>query len=286
MNMLHRALLMVVPVVLLMLFAGVSVALPPRITWTPSPLVMEGIAGGEQKTYAITFKNTGYLPIPLTNQLRIVPEGDIAKYVTVVPPKVPPVVKSGQSVTFDIAVTVPKDALIGASEGRLVLKRVLSNGKVMEVWRAEALPTSVDVVWPTFEHPTTLYSIIVPPIFYEEYYPEEDYLELKDISDSPQTSDSPTINVQVLYNPDGIDALEYFDGDPAHDFIGASLGSYATTTVGGILSYIFTPYQTISGEVIVVIPYLDHFIVVTDSGATHQADGLFQSILNSLRLGG
>ncbi len=139
MKMLKRVLLGLVPVVFLMLFAGVAVALPPRITWTPNPLVTNSISPGESVTYTVAFKNTGYLPIPVTNQLRIVPEGDIAKYVTVVPPKFPPVVKPGQSVTFDVAVTVPGDAPVGVSDGTLVLKRVLPNGKVKEVWRAEGL---------------------------------------------------------------------------------------------------------------------------------------------------
>ncbi len=139
MKMLKRVLLGFVPVVLLMLFAGVAVALPPRITWTPNPLVTESITPGESATYTVTFKNTGYLPIPVTNQLRVVPEGDIAKYVTVVPPKFPSIVKRGQSVTFDVAVMVPGDAPVGVSDGTLVLKRVLPNGKVKEVWRAEAL---------------------------------------------------------------------------------------------------------------------------------------------------
>ena len=149
MKMLKRVLLGLVPVVFLMLFAGVAVALPPRITWTPNPLVTNSISPGESVTYTVAFKNTGYLPIPVTNQLRIVPEGDIAKYVTVVPPKFPPVVKRGQSVTFGVVVTVPGDASVGVLDGTLVLQRVLPNGKVKEVWRAEGLPTSVAVVWPT-----------------------------------------------------------------------------------------------------------------------------------------
>ncbi len=150
MKMLKRVLLGLVPLVFLMLFAGVAVALPPRITWTPNPLVTNSISPGESVTYTVAFKNTGYLPIPVTNQLRIVPEGDIAKYVTVVPPKFPPVVKRGQSVTFGVVVTVPGDASVGVLDGTLVLQRVLPNGKVKEVWRAEGLPTSVAVVWPTF----------------------------------------------------------------------------------------------------------------------------------------
>jgi hypothetical protein len=125
--------------VALLAVGTVALAVPPRITWTPNPLVTESIAPGEKATYSVTLKNTGYLPIPATKQLRIVAEGAIAPYVTVAPPKFPTVFKRGQSVTFDVAVSVSADAPVGVSEGTLVLKRVLPNGKVKEVWRAEAM---------------------------------------------------------------------------------------------------------------------------------------------------
>ena len=86
----------------------------------------------------MAFKNTGFLPIPATQQLRVVPEGDIAPYVTVVPPKFPPVIKRGDTVTFSVTVTVPESAPIGVAEGELMLKRVIGT-RVVDVWRAEGL---------------------------------------------------------------------------------------------------------------------------------------------------
>lgn len=392
MKMLKRVLLGLVPVVFLMLFAGVAVALPPRITWTPNPLVTESIAPGESATYTVTFKNTGYLPIPVTNQLRVVPEGAIAPYVTVVPPKFPSVVKPGQSVTFDVAVTVPGDAPVGVSDGTLVLKRVLPNGKVKEVWRAEALAVEMTIEWPRpvvtweptsllvdviagqsttttasfsmsenagditvqvapelasfvavspsfifdvmkgetydvsvkiaatsgspldvhdvaihilqgtttlrdsltiainitegpvrFFHPNNFYSVDIPNGYYQEYDPLRDKLF---ISSSPDTNRlSPFISLSVVSNPDSLSVLDFFDGDPGTNLLGASSNSYSTTTVSGIESYVFVPYQTLSGGVTYVIPWGIVFVVINDL-AGDIGDATASAILNSLIIGG
>lgn len=145
MKMLRRALLGLWSVVLLGV-AGAAVALPPRVSWVPAQLVTESIAPGEQATYSVVFKNTGWLPIPVGQQLQIVAEGDIAPYITIAQPAFPKgAFRRGQEVSFDVTVAVPADAPVGVSEGKLVLKRVV--GKyVVDVWRAEALPVSVDVV--------------------------------------------------------------------------------------------------------------------------------------------
>lgn len=152
----------------LLVLGGVAFALPPRVTWTPNPLVTESIAPGETATHSVTLKNTGYLPIPATKQLRIVAEGAIAPFVTVTPPQFPPVFERGQSVTFNVTVSVPVDAPIGVSEGELVLNRVIGK-RVTEVWRAEGLPVKMDVVWPTFDGGEELgFSIEYPPGWYVE----------------------------------------------------------------------------------------------------------------------
>lgn len=130
--------------VLLSLFAvGAAWALPPRITWEPERLAPASIAPGESVTYAVTLTHTGYLPIPATKQLRIVPEGALAHYVTVTPPTFPPVLKRGDRVTVQLTVTAPADAPLSVVRDEILLERIPPNGKTMEVFRAEALPVEL-----------------------------------------------------------------------------------------------------------------------------------------------
>ena len=111
-------------------------------------MVVEGIAPGQMATYSVILAKTGVLPIPMTNQIRIVAEGAIAPYVSIAQPKFPSVFKRGQKMTFNVTVSVPADAQAGTVEGTLLLKRILGK-KYVEVWRTEALPVSIQVVLPT-----------------------------------------------------------------------------------------------------------------------------------------
>lgn len=129
-----------------LLFVGVSAALatiPPRVSWEPSRLAPASIAPGESATYSVTLIHTGILPIAATPHLRIVPEGEIAPFVTVTPPKFPPVMKRGDRVSVQVKVTVPPNTALSVKKGELLLERILPNGKVMEVFRAEALPVEL-----------------------------------------------------------------------------------------------------------------------------------------------
>lgn len=136
-----KTLLLVLGSVLL-LAVGTAGALPPRITWDPNPLVTEEIAPGEEASYSVTLTNTGYLPILAAYQLRIVAEGDIVPYLTIEQPKFPSTFKRGQSVTFSVKVAIPEETPAGEVNGTLILKRVIRN-KVVDVWRAEALPVDL-----------------------------------------------------------------------------------------------------------------------------------------------
>ena len=130
---------------LLMLGSAANAALPPRISWTPAQLTPASMAPGTSTSHTVVLKHTGILPIPFTNQLRIVAEGAIAPFVTIAQPKFPALFKRGNQVTFQVTITLPANTPAGEIKGSLLLKRIL-NGKETEVWRADPLPISVQVV--------------------------------------------------------------------------------------------------------------------------------------------
>lgn len=133
----------IIGVLLTLFVAGAAWALPPRVSWEPARLAPSSIAPGESATFSVTLKHTGILPIPATPQLRIVPEGQIAPFVRVTPPSFPPVFKRGGKVTVEVRVTVPTNTPLSVLKGELLLERIFPNGKVMEVFRAEALPVEL-----------------------------------------------------------------------------------------------------------------------------------------------
>jgi hypothetical protein len=149
--------------------------------------------------------------------LRVVAEGAIAPYVTVTPPTFPAVFNRGQSVTFDVMVSVPADAPVGVSDGTLVLKRVIGK-KVTEVWRAEALAVSVEVVWPTFLGGEELgFALQYPPGWYVSEDEDEDantFHILKSGFDPPKLS-AITIARTTNLNPELLPIAEWFALYPA-----------------------------------------------------------------------
>jgi hypothetical protein len=138
----------------LLLISGTVFAFtfPPRVSWDPAALKPASIAPGSTASFQFTLTNTGLLPIPATNQLKIVAEGNIAPFVTFTQPTFPPVWKRGNQVTIEVHISAPSTTAYLRKSGRLVLQRVLPNGKVKEVWRADALPVQV-----------TFSSISLPP---------------------------------------------------------------------------------------------------------------------------
>ena len=138
----------------LFLISGVvlAVTLPPKISWNPAQLNPASIAPGQTASFSVALIHTGILPIPATNQLRVVAEGDILPFVTVTQPTFPPVIKEGNSVNINLTVTVPQGTPLSVVKGNLTLNRILPNGTVKEVWRADALPLEL-----------TFSSFFIPP---------------------------------------------------------------------------------------------------------------------------
>jgi hypothetical protein len=136
---------------ILLLFASLAYALPPRVSWTPAELKPASIAPGQSASYTLKLKHTGILPIPATNQLRIVAEGAIVPFVTLTQPNFPSMFKRGNEVSVRVTVRVPTTTVLSVKTGQLVLNRILPNGRVSEVWRAEALP--VELTFSSFHLP-------------------------------------------------------------------------------------------------------------------------------------
>ena len=129
---------------LLMVGSAASAALPPRISWTPAQLTPASMAPGTSTSHTVVLKHTGILPIPFTNQLRIVAEGAVAPFVTITQPKFPALFKRGNQVTFQVTISLPANTPAGEIKGSLLLKRILS-GRETVVWRADSLPISIQV---------------------------------------------------------------------------------------------------------------------------------------------
>jgi hypothetical protein len=132
---------------------------PPRVSWDTAALKPASIAPGSTASFQFTLTNTGFLPIPATNQLRIVAEGNIAPFITFTQPTFPPVFKRGNQVTIQVHVSAPASTPLSVKTGELVLKRFIKIkvGKVtkeivLDVWRADALPVEL-----------TFSSFFIPP---------------------------------------------------------------------------------------------------------------------------
>lgn len=122
-----------------LLFTATAWALPPRVSWQPNQLIPNSVTPGETAEFVVTLKHTGFLPIP-TQQLQIVAEGNIAPFITITQPNWPPVLKRGNKVDVRLRITVPQGIPLSVERGELVIQRILPNGKVKEIWRAETLP--------------------------------------------------------------------------------------------------------------------------------------------------
>lgn len=133
---------------LLLVVAGAAFTAPKiDLGWTPDPLTPESIAPGKSATYTVVLTNLGKSSIAPTNQLHVAAEGAVAPYLTITHPVFPKgTFQSGDTISFDVTVSVPSDAPVGVFEGTLFLQRVLPNGRVKEAWQAEGLSIELSVV--------------------------------------------------------------------------------------------------------------------------------------------
>lgn len=130
-------------ILVLFLAATAAWALPPRVNWLPERLAPGSVAPGETAAFSVVLAHTGILPIPATGQLRVVAEGEIVPFVSVGQPAFPLVLKRGARIPVTVTVSAPQDMPLSVRQGNILLERVLPNGKVKEIFRAEALPVEL-----------------------------------------------------------------------------------------------------------------------------------------------
>lgn len=127
----------------LFLIATAAWALPPRINWEPNRFAPISVAPDERVVFPVTLIHNGILPIPATGQLRVIAEGEISPFVSIGQPTFPPVLKRGDRIPVMVTIAAPRGMSLSVKRGNILLERVLPNGKVKEVFRAEALPTEL-----------------------------------------------------------------------------------------------------------------------------------------------
>jgi hypothetical protein len=161
-----RVWLVLIPLMLLVVSGVIGAGqMTQSVTWNPDPLVADNLAPGTEMTYSVTLKNTGHLSIPVGQQLEIVAKGETAPYITITQPAFKRgAFRKGETVSFDVTVSVPMDAPIGELEGKIYLARVLPNGRELKVPHTDSLPVTVEVAYELVTFPATL----PPPMSEEE----------------------------------------------------------------------------------------------------------------------
>jgi hypothetical protein len=129
--------------VVLLLISSSIFAHTSRLSWTPTELKPMSIAPGESVFIEVKLKASRFRRLRAVKQLQVVAKGEIAPYVSITQPDFPRPFKRGKEVTIGVTITAPDDMPLSVKTGKLVLKRVLPNGKVKRVWRAKKLPVEL-----------------------------------------------------------------------------------------------------------------------------------------------
>lgn len=120
--------------------------LESQIVWIPSSLVIENVTPGETRSRAISLQRSEFPAAFPTRQVKVFMTGDLEEFVTIVQPEFPsPILKQGESVTFDILISIPEEIGVDIIEGEFVLKRILPNGKIQEIPDTDSLSVTVTI---------------------------------------------------------------------------------------------------------------------------------------------
>ena len=257
--------------VAVVLFTSTPSAAKPAVTWTPS-FVTETVLAGDTITVPVSFTASRNLNNVVVH---VVPE--LQPVVQVVPVAIGSVAK-GETVNLNIMIstapTTPPTTLDGT------IRLINENGAQKSY--AEPLPLTVNIEWQLFEEPEERYSLLYPPTVFVTFFDSENLLVLRRLDATEGGTEEPGIFVSVDPNPNGLPAEQYYDGDPGVDYMGQSGGEFSALTVDGIPAIKFVPFITLAGDVVVIVPLADEFIVIDDHGVTFQSDGVFTEILSSM----
>ncbi|MEK7552892.1 MAG: hypothetical protein AAB505_02175, partial [Patescibacteria group bacterium] len=166
-----------------------------------------------------------------------------------------------------ININMPAPSLVGTSPSLEVI--------------TSSLKLSLSPEWKTVTLMNDEISITYPPTLV--LVPNGDNrIILKDATESGSSppDGSPTISVRVEPNPDHLSMESYYDGQHGV-FVGPSTGTIA---VGNRIGHVFVPTETMSGDVIVIVPLPSgDFLFVADRGQAFQQNGVFDSILATIK---
>lgn len=151
--------------IILLLVSGsvLAGAMSSRINWIPSELKPPSIAPGESMTVDVVIENTGRRAMK-AKHLAVVPEGDVADYVSIDIASSSKHLRKGETITATITITSPESMPLSVKTGALVLKRIKcrmkkekKTGEEYEVCREKKLhrasPLSVELTFSSIPLP-------------------------------------------------------------------------------------------------------------------------------------
>lgn len=94
----------------------------------------------------------------------------------------------------------------------------------------------------------------------------------------------PKIIITTRPNPEKSSIEAFYDGKNERNLFSHSEDNYTSGKIAGQPYYKFEPIRSFVPEVIVVIQLNRAFIELTDFGATHQQDGIFDSMFSTFQI--
>ena len=142
-------------------------------------------------------------------------------------------------------------------------------------WKIISAPND----WPVATSPFGV-SVSFPPTLSPTIDPVTSDLMLAEPGSGTNGLEFGAVFVSRRANPMHLSIAAFFDGlnDSA---LGPLIGQ---VQVGPSIGYLFTPPQSLSADVIVVVPLADSFVVIRDGGAGYQHDDIFDKIISSTKI--
>lgn len=239
--------------------------------WRPEKLI-DTLLRGEERFIAIAFTPRTDLPSTVVRMT-----SNLQPYVDVDPKQID-ALQNGQTTLLNVLITVPVDFPGRALTGVLYLadhsSRPVSRPLPLVLLVKKGKETS-------FIEQGGRYALAIPASLKFEFNDEHKVLVLTSREDREGS-----ILISIDANPLGLAVEDYYDGEPGPNLFGQSRGEFSLIDVAGVTGYRFEPAETLGGDIVVVVPTRDAFIMLHDFGAGFQSTGVFQSIIDSLVLGG